>query len=293
MSLSTTATIVPATIPSNERLIALVNLVQAVNDRLNQYYQHWLTHEQLQIASKLDESPITEADLAAHDMIEQCLQAITPDIPILSEESASFDGRHDWQHFWLVDPLDGTREFINKTGEFTVNIALIDHGNVVLSMIGVPTLHRIYMAEKDGPVYRVDTASGVQQWYQLSPAAVHTLQPWRVAITRRSDRPAYNAFKQALSASGQAYSIKNAGSAYKFCLMVEGEIDVYPRLHPTAEWDTAAGQGLLEAIGGGVYDVHGRLFRYNQRDILLNDHFVAVRSHLYRDAALQVVRQVD
>ncbi len=278
--------------PTNERVTALVDLVQAVNDRLNQYYQHWLQHERLQIASKLDESPITEADLAAHEMIEQCLYTLRPDIPVLSEESSSFDGRHDWHHFWLVDPLDGTREFINKTGEFTVNIALIDHGHVVLSVIGVPTQHRIYIAEKAGPVYRVDTVPGGQQWSIIEPKAVETLQPWRVAITRRSDRTAYNEFKQALTATGQAFTIKNAGSAYKFCLMVEGEIDVYPRLHPTSEWDTAAGQGLLEAIGGGVYDVHGRPFRYNQRDVLLNDHFVAVRSNIYRDPALQVVRQV-
>ena len=292
MSAPLTSTTTPVQAPANERVTALADLVQAVNNRLNQYYQHWQQHEQLQIASKLDESPITEADLAAHDMIEQCLQRITPDIPILSEESSSFDGRHDWRHFWLVDPLDGTREFINKTGEFTVNIALIDHGNVVLSVIGVPTLHRIYIAEKAGPVYRVDT-SNQQQWSIIHPAAVETLQPWRVAITRRSDRAAYNEFKQALAATGQAFNIKNAGSAYKFCLMVEGEIDVYPRLHPTSEWDTAAGQGLLEAIGGGVYDVHGRPFRYNQRDVLLNDHFVAVRSQIYRDAALQVVRKLN
>lgn len=292
MSLQTTSTKAPAIAPSNESLRALADLVQVVNDRLNQYYQHWLAHDRLQIASKLDESPITEADLAAHDMIEQCLQTMTPDIPILSEESSSFDGRHDWRHFWLVDPLDGTREFINKTGEFTVNIALIAHGNVVLSIIGVPTLHRIYIAEKAGPVYRVDTSDTGQHWFIINPAAVETLQPWRVAITRRSDRPAYNEFKQLLTATGQVFSIKNAGSAYKFCLMVEGEIDIYPRLHPTSEWDTAAGQGLLEAIGGGVYDVHGRPFRYNQRDVLLNDHFVAVRSNVYREQALQVAQQL-
>lgn len=279
--------------PGNERVTALADLVQAVNDRLNQYYQQWLQHERLQIASKLDESPITEADLAAHDMIEACLQVLTPHIPIISEESSSFDERHDWQHFWLVDPLDGTREFINKTGEFTVNIALIEYGDVVLSVIGIPTLHRIYIAERAGPVYRVDTRSeSGQQWSIIHPQVVETVAPWRVAITRRSDRVAYNDFKQLLTNVGQPFSIKNAGSAYKFCLMVEGEIDVYPRLHPTSEWDTAAGQGLLEAIGGGVYDVQGRPFRYNQRDVLLNEHFVAVRSNLYREAALQLMQQV-
>lgn len=283
----------PHSTPTNERVTALVDLVQAVNDRLNQYYQHWLQHDRLQIASKLDESPITEADLAAHDMIEQCLHALTPDIPIISEESTSFDARHDWKHFWLVDPLDGTREFINKTGEFTVNIALIEHGNVVLSVIGVPTLHRIYIAEKGGLVYRVDTDAAIPEWSVIPPLAVKADAPWRVAITRRSDRQGYNDFKQLLGATGQAFNIKNAGSAYKFCLMVEGEIDVYPRLHPTSEWDTAAGQGLLEAIGGGLYDVQGRPFRYNQRDVLLNDYFVAVRSNVYRDPALQVIRQVS
>lgn len=277
--------------PNDQRLTALVDLVQAVNACLNKYYLQWQQHERLVIANKLDESPITEADLAAHDLIELGLLTISPEIPVLSEESSDFEGRHQWQTFWLVDPLDGTREFIHKTGEFTVNIALIAHGQAILNVIGVPTLNRIYIGHQGGVVYRVDIINGQQQWQVLNPLPHDVQRDWRVAITRRSDRPAYNEFKQVLTTQQQSFSIKNAGSAYKFCLMLEGEIDVYPRLHPTSEWDTASGQGLLEMIGGGLFDLYGRPFRYNQRAGLLNGNFIAVRHTDFLAVALAAAKQ--
>ncbi|MDR9778026.1 inositol monophosphatase family protein, partial [Rhizobium hidalgonense] len=169
---------------------ALVNLTQLVNQRLCEFYQHYQHSQELQISQKNDSSPVTEADLAAHHLIEQGLNQLTPTIPVLSEESSSYELRHQWQQFWLVDPLDGTREFINKTGEFTVNIALIISGQVVLSLIGVPTLGRIYFSQKDQPVYCIDDTAQGLQWTQRGIAPVN-LDHWSVAMSRRSEKRVY------------------------------------------------------------------------------------------------------
>lgn len=259
---------------------SLVDLVGQVNRCLCEFYQDYQQNQVLQISNKSDNSPVTEADMAAHHLIEHGLQQLNQQfnrlIPVLSEESSDYQLRHDWHEFWLVDPLDGTREFINKTGEFTVNIALIRDGEVVISIIGIPTLKRIYLTQQGQPVYRVDDAAGQWIWQQITPQPVDTAH-WKVAISRRSEWKVYQQFKQILAEREQPYSCHNAGSAYKFCLMLEGEIDVYPRFHPTSEWDTASGQGLLQALGGGLYDLQGKPFRYNQRHDLLNGHFMAVR----------------
>lgn len=265
--------------------LQLVELVQSVNHLLCEYYQDYQQNQVLQISSKADKSPVTEADMAAHHLIEQGLKKISPMIPVLSEESSDYQLRFDWQEFWLVDPLDGTREFINKTGEFTVNIALIQHGMVELAVIGIPTLKRIYLTQKNQPLYRIDEGQDGLIWQEILPKPVD-FSKWQIAISRRSEWKVYQQFKQALHDREQAFDCKNVGSAYKFCLMLEDEIDVYPRFHPTSEWDTAAGQGLLEAIGGGVYDLQGRPFAYNQRHDLLNGHFMAVRHDDFLPAAL-------
>lgn len=279
--------------PNDSRLIALVELVLAVNEKLNQFYSHWVHHEELEIATKDDESPITEADIAAHHMIEAGLNQLTPSYPILSEESSDFDARHQWQTFWLVDPLDGTREFVKQTGEFTVNIALVEHGEVSLGVIGLPTMNKVYIGQKGGPIYWVEQQDGQSIWHTVAIPEQHPLaDSWNIAITRRSDRSDYARFKEMLEQRGQDFNVTNAGSAYKFCLMLEGKIDVYPRLHPTSEWDTAAGQCLLEMIGGALVDSKGRPFAYNQRDELLNGEFLAVRDCRYVPLVLPIMQEV-
>lgn len=270
--------------------LALVNLVDMVNQQLNEFYQRYQQDQILQINNKQDNSPVTEADLMAHELIEQALIAISPDIPVLSEESASYELRHEWQQFWLVDPLDGTREFINKTGEFTVNIALIEDGNILLSMIGIPTLRTIYFHQQGEAVYRIDNQEGQLVWQTLAPKPVN-LENWQIAMSRRSKYPAYQHLRDLLAQHDQLFDTTNAGSAYKFCLMFEGEIDVYPRFHPTSEWDTASGQGILEALGGGLYDLQGKSFRYNKRHDLLNGYFIAVRHNDYLPLALKLAAQ--
>jgi len=255
-------------IQPDAQLIELVHLAERVSAQLRLFYADPAA---LDIQHKTDQSPVTAADLAAHQTIETALQQMTPEWPVLSEESADMSARREWSTFWLVDPLDGTKEFINRTGEFTVNIALIEQGRVLLAVIAVPVQHEVY-AVADGHVWRIDAQS---VWHVLS--AQPPVSVWRLAMSRRAKQPAYSRFLQRLTAKKQTYSTVEAGSAYKFCLMAAGEIDVYPRLHPTSEWDTAAGQALLEALGGGLFDLQGRPFVYNQRDSTLNGEFIAVR----------------
>ncbi|WP_410211392.1 3'(2'),5'-bisphosphate nucleotidase CysQ [Aquirhabdus sp.] len=259
-------------------LNAVVNITQETGELLTVFYNQHL-QSAIDVQRKEDTSPVTAADIAAHDLIEAALLRLVPEIPVLSEESADVSERTEWSRFWLVDPLDGTREFINKTGEFTVNIALVEAGHVVLGVIGVPLKQQVYAAIHDlnpeGPLkqaYRIDA--------DKSRHILHTRhvdgQHLNTAMSRKSKRPQYAEYQEQLLQAGWQLNIVNAGSAYKFCLMADGSIDLYPRLHPTSEWDTAAGQCLLEVLGGSIVDLAGKPFRYNQRDHLLNGSFIAV-----------------
>ncbi len=259
-------------------LSAVITITQETGQLLTVFYNQHL-HTTIDVQRKEDTSPVTAADIAAHDFIEAALLRVAPDIPVLSEESADVTDRAQWPRFWLVDPLDGTREFINKTGEFTVNIALVEDGHVVLGVIGVPLKQQIYAAIHDVDqgdtrkvAYRVD-ADGRQHMLQSRFVEGSLLN---TAMSRKSKRPQYEEYQQQLAQAGWQLNIVNAGSAYKFCLMADGSIDLYPRLHPTSEWDTAAGQCLLEVLGGAIVDLAGKPFRYNQREHLLNGSFIAV-----------------
>lgn len=220
------------------------------------------------VEHKDDRSPLTAADLASHRRIVAGLQALTPDIPVLSEESKAIDiaQRRTWSRFWLVDPLDGTREFIKRNGEFTVNIALIEDGVATFGVIQQPVGGGLWHATQGAGAFRRDgdLDAGIRV---RKPATV----PLRIAASRshRDDRT--QALLDALTGS-EAVA---CGSSLKFCRIAEGELDLYPRFGPTSEWDTAAGQAILEAAGGAVLDPRGRPFRYNQRDSLLNGDFIA------------------
>lgn len=267
-------------------LTQLVQLAQSVGVQLRHFYQHTAL---LNVQHKADQSPVTAADLAAHATIVQGLQQISPLLPVLSEESADHEGRHDWSSFWLVDPLDGTKEFINRTDEFTVNISLIVNGQVACSVIGVPMKNAVYATDGVAQVWRVDDAG----WHVLRPQPAQTC--WRIAVSREAKKQQggrYVQFLQHLDSQQRQYVQHNAGSAYKFCLMAEGLIDVYPRLHPTSEWDTAAGQAMLQALGGALVDEQGRAFGYNQRPRLENGVFVAVRCLLDLPEALAAMQQI-
>jgi 3'(2'), 5'-bisphosphate nucleotidase len=220
------------------------------------------------IEHKDDRSPLTAADLASHRCIVAGLRALTPEIPVLSEESKDLDiaARREWATLWLVDPLDGTREFIKRNGEFTVNIALIEDGLATFGVIQQPVTGAPCQSAPGAGAFRreggEDVVIGVRK-----PASA----PLRIAASR-SHRDART---QALLDGLPGSDVVGCGSSLKFCRIAEGGIDLYPRFGPTSEWDTAAGQAILEAAGGAVLDPRGRPLRYNQRDTLLNGDFLA------------------
>ena len=221
------------------------------------------------VEHKDDQSPLTAADMAAHHLIVAGLQALTPELPVLSEESASIDWsvRQGWQRYWLVDPLDGTREFVKKNGEFTVNIALIEDGVAVFGVVYAPALDELHYGVRGVGAFICDGASRVPISSRRPAAA-----PLHVAASR-SHMDARSA--SAIGRMGEV-SLLGMGSSLKFCRMAQARLDVYPRFAPTSEWDTAAGQCVLEAAGGVVITLDGKPLSYNGKDSLLNPDFLAL-----------------
>ncbi len=222
------------------------------------------------VEHKADASPLTEADMASHHCIVDGLRRLTPEVPVLSEESAHLVGeaeRRGWTRLWLVDPLDGTREFVKRNGEFTVNIALIEDGVAVFGVIQQPATGALWHGTLgEGAFRREGDADAPIRSRQ--PAA----SPLRVAASRSHRDARTEAFMARL---GEIEPMAQ-GSSLKFCRIAEGAMDVYPRFGPTSEWDTGAGQAILEAAGGIVVDPRGRPLRYNRRDTVLNGDFLAV-----------------
>ncbi|QGW75522.1 3'(2'),5'-bisphosphate nucleotidase CysQ [Pseudomonas alkylphenolica] len=228
------------------------------------------------VTAKADDSPVTAADLAAHEVIAKGLQALAPEIPVLSEEDCNIplSERQQWQRWWLVDPLDGTKEFIAGTEEFTVNIALIERGRVVFGVVAIPTNGRCYYG-----------GQGLGAWCAEADAAPQTIKVrlappvgvgFTVVASRRHSSPQQEALLAGLSTAVGELELANIGSSLKFCLLAEGAADCYPRLAPTSQWDTAAAQGVLEGAGGEVLDLDGQAFAYPPRESLLNPFFLAL-----------------
>jgi 3'(2'), 5'-bisphosphate nucleotidase len=229
----------------------------------------------IDLQHKADNSPLTAADLASHRCIVDGLAELTPDIPVLSEESAHevpTEERRRWTRLWLVDPLDGTREFVKRNGEFTVNIALIEEGVATFGVIQAPVTGELWWGDLVHGAYRRDSVGDEVAISVRNPA----LAPLRVAASRSHRDARTEAFMAKMAAERGATQDVSVGSSLKFCRIAEGAIDAYPRFGPTSEWDTAAGQIILEAAGGAVFDPQGRPFRYNQRDTVLNGDFVAI-----------------
>jgi 3'(2'), 5'-bisphosphate nucleotidase len=218
---------------------------------------------------KADDSPITRADRAAHDILARRLGALAPTIPVLSEESEDlheFAARRGLKQLWLVDPLDGTKEFIGRNGEFTVNVALIQDHRPVLGVVAAPALGVTYYAAEGAGAFRVERDAAPES-ISVRPAADPV-----VVVGSRSHRG--DSLDGLLQRIGSC-ELRPMGSALKFCIVAEGAADFYPRLGPTSEWDTAAAQAVLEVAGGAVTTLTGEPLRYNARDTLLNPHFLA------------------
>jgi 3'(2'), 5'-bisphosphate nucleotidase len=221
------------------------------------------------VTDKDDQSPLTLADLRSHELIANGLRQLDSRIPVLSEEAStiSYEVRRTWNRYWLVDPLDGTREFVSRNGEFTVNIALIENHQATAGVVFVPVRDTLYFGTRHDGAWRVEN-NGAAERITVSRAQ----SPLRV-VGSRSHRDTEFA---KLLPKLEPCELVSVGSSIKFCLVAEGSADFYPRFGPTSEWDTAAAQAVLEAAGGAVMTLDGSPLRYNTKDSLLNPGFVAV-----------------
>ncbi|HUS23539.1 MAG TPA: 3'(2'),5'-bisphosphate nucleotidase CysQ [Candidatus Binatia bacterium] len=221
------------------------------------------------VSKKDDDSPLTQADLAAHRHILAALKALTPDLPVLSEEESAlpWSARRSWQRYWLVDPLDGTREFVKRNGEFTVNIALVEAGRPVLGVVHAPALEQTFAAAQGAGAFRVRGAARERLATRRVP-----VPPVYVVSRSHQDESL-----QRLLAKAPRHDAVSRGSSLKFCLVAEGAADFYPRTGPTSEWDTAAGQCVVEQAGGAVWRLPQRTpLAYNEKESLLNPSFAVV-----------------
>ncbi len=222
------------------------------------------------VQSKDDASPLTVADLGSHNTIVAGLLELTPDIPIISEEEGlpEFSERSRWQRYWLIDPLDGTKEFVNRNGEFTVNIALIENHRPVFGVVRVPVQKKTYLGCEGFGAERRDDGHAPEK----IEVTGRSRQPARVVGSRSHRGASLDAFLDNLG----EFDLVPMGSSLKFCVVAEGGADVYPRLGPTSEWDTAAAQAVVEQAGGAVLELNGRPLSYNTKDDILNPWFVVI-----------------
>jgi 3'(2'), 5'-bisphosphate nucleotidase len=220
------------------------------------------------VERKEDNSPLTAADKAAHQIIISSLEELTPDIPMLSEESSKipYEIRSQWQRYWLIDPLDGTREFIKRNGEFTVNIALIEGHTPSLGVVHAPVIRTTY--------YGVQGEGAWKQQDDQAARPIHVADSCRRPVQVAGSRShAGDSLLRFLENLGD-HQLLSMGSSLKLCLVADGEADIYPRLGPTSEWDTAAAQAVVEAAGGRVTTLDMQPLRYNTKESLLNPHFL-------------------
>ncbi len=251
----------------------LLNQVKQIAKHAGEKILEIYQRDDLEQKQKSDGSPLTAADQAAHNLIVNQLNTITPDIPILSEESTQFteyEIRNDWSQYWLVDPLDGTKEFIKRNGEFTVNIALIEEGKSVLGVVYAPVLDAIYFAAKNMGAYRQIQ----NQPQQPLPIKSKNDAVVKVVASKSHCTPETEAFIENIKKTGKPVEKVSKGSSLKLCMVAEGSADIYPRLAPTMEWDTAAAQCVVEQAGKRVLQYENKQsVTYNKKD-LLNPWFI-------------------
>ncbi len=243
-------------------------LARNAGNAIMEIYQHTF-----EVHNKADNSPVTAADMAAHHILVNGLSALTPSYPVLSEESGDDikEQRLNWSTYWLIDPLDGTKEFIKRNGEFTVNIALIENGVPIMGIVYAPALDTLYWGELGRGAFKQIGQSAIEPIHVTHIPT--TDKGWRVVGSRSHQTPEFSDFMQKLPEA----DIVAMGSSLKLCLIAEGKADLYPRLGPTSEWDTAAAHAIVIAAGGQVVEWPTLTpLTYNQRpETLLNPYFIA------------------
>ncbi len=249
----------------------IIAIAEEAGDAILEIYER---NTELDIETKADATPVTEADLLAHQLIVTSLQRLTPEIPILSEESDPVDPqlRLSWPRHWLVDPLDGTKEFIKRNGEFTVNIALIESGKPVLGVVYVPVTRSTYAGVPGFGAIKQERGGKTQH---LKTKAVNPYRKISLVTSRSHIDPRLEQYVDGMKKIAPI-TLTPVGSSLKLCLIAEGLADIHIRLGRTCEWDIAAAQAVLEAAGGRVMDFHDDPLAYNQKADVFNPDFLAV-----------------
>ena len=233
---------------------------------------------------KDDKSPLTKADLASHTVIINALSKLTPHIPILSEESVSipFRTRRKWDQYWLVDPLDGTKEFIKRNGEFTVNIALIRNNTPVFGVIYIPVSNELYWGSEKGAYYKKLNGSTTELFTRAESS-----EPMIILASKSHQSETLDSILDNI----ENYKLINRGSSLKFCMIAEGSADIYLRLGLTSEWDTAAGEAIVHYAGGKVVATSGLAIKYNYEENILNPNFIASGNKNTSDLFLSLINK--
>lgn len=272
------------TAPQDALILQLIPIVTQACEILRAEYLAYHSGGTFDIEKKSDHSPVTQADYRVNTFIVRELKRLFPDIPVLSEEG-DYAQRKLWQNFWLLDPLDGTKEFLHQRPEFTINLSLVEGANTTFAILAIPAEEVLYVCLKQGMPLKFDLQS--EQWASyIEDQPTNAIQ---IGLSQSSQAKArYAEYLDILKQSFEVVEFK-AGSAYKFCMMLEGKVDIYPRFHPTSEWDTSAGQCLIERIGGGLVDFKGRSFQYNQRETILNQGFIAFKNIKMQGIAFQAL----
>lgn len=240
---------------------------------------------------KDDASPLTQADMAAHRALTALVEEMTPDVPVLSEESGDvpWEERRGWSRYWLIDPLDGTKEFIKKNGEFTLNVALVEDGEPIFGIVHAPVLSQTWIGQAGTGSVRLDgDEDAAPTSIAVRPLPGPGDGPWKIVGSRSHGSEEFEAFVGQLPEHERV----SMGSSLKLCLVAEGEADLYPRLAPTSEWDTAAAQAVVTAAGGEVLRADTlEPLRCNQQESVLNPSFIvaSARDGVWEDALVSTL----
>ena len=255
---------------NKENLLEILNISVDAGEVILNYY-----NENVDVIYKDDESPLTKADLASHKIITDSIKKITPDIPILSEEEfIDWKIRKKWKKYWLIDPLDGTKEFIKKNDEFTVNIALIENNRPILGVIYTPALNELFYSIKNFGSYKILTKKKLNTLKEAKRISINKKKSNKIKIvgSRSHSNPILDKW---VNKNFNEFDILQKGSSLKFCLIAEGSADIYPRFGPTSEWDIAAGHIILEEAGGKLKSIDNKEILYNEKENILNPEFFA------------------
>ena len=257
-------------------LLQLCNAAITAGNRVLDFYEL-----DTEIIYKKDESPLTKADLDSNKILLSSISKITPNVPILSEEEfIAWDTRKNWKKYWLIDPLDGTKEFIKKNGEFTINIALIEYNQPVLGIIYAPAFGSLFFSKKNNGSYKIYTKNNLNTFKNSEKISVKYTNNEKIRVI--GSRSHSNiAFDNWVKKKFTNFEIIEKGSSLKFCEIAEGKADIYPRFGPTSEWDIAAGHIILLEAGGKLKSIDNKDLVYNAKEDILNPHFFA-----YADDAL-------